>query len=687
MHPVSFCARRSRNCSNFPSTLSAAVWPQGALLSFLVLFASVETASLQAQSPDAFEDLDALRDRYDGERSIALSREERMVIERGPEGLTGRVESTERILHLRGPLGGMPTEEVPYSGLIALEEIEAWTEVPKGKGKYRRENVREFSHYDVLDEEIFHNDSRAVSFSYPEQVPGSITHLHTVHRYADARLMTRYLFSSYMPVLHTRLTVEYPEDVRVRLLPYGIDEADWQPVAGTGKKNTQTWTVEFHDLDALDFVEQAPGLLYHAPHVQLLVEDPSNPNDRGGDLDRMYRWYHGHIEAAKMAEVPALSALADSLCQGLEQPAQKAAALLQWVQQNIRYVAIEDGWNGLVPIQPDITYQVRYGDCKGMSAILQTMMRSQGLDARLAWVGTRRLPYRYDELANCSVDNHMIVAWKAEGPVPAAALPSDNGWLLIDPTHDQLAFGLPSPFIQGKQVLVSGPDAEDYDLALAPVVPADHNSISDSLEVELDGSALLGRGRMVFSGIPRNHLASILLHVPEKDWADMLTERHPKGNNRMRYSSVAVQGLEDPNQPLVLDYEMRIPEFIREIDGEAFVPAELAFPFAEYRYKEDRTLPVVFEYAREYRHVVAWTLPEELRVKHVPEASAFTGEGFSYRFEPRLGDAAKAESGLVTETVYRLETIELEPELVPSWNAMNAQRKRELNRSLVLQRP
>lgn len=83
---------------------------------------------------------------------------------------------------------------------------------------------------------------------------------------------------------------------------------------------------------------------------------------------------------------------------GDQSPRQQATIIYRWVQQRIHYVAFEDGMNGLVPAAASEVCRTRYGDCKGMSNLLHTLLRARGLDAHLSWVGTRMLPYNYSEL-------------------------------------------------------------------------------------------------------------------------------------------------------------------------------------------------------------------------------------------------------------------------------------------------
>ena len=147
----------------------------------------------------------------------------------------------------------------------------------------------------------------------------------------------------------------------------------------------------------------------------------------------------------------------------------QAKALYNWVRNSIKYIAVEDGLGGFIPDNPSAVARKRFGDCKGMSCLLATMMRHAGLDAHECWIGTRDIPYTYTENYTPFVDNHMITAYK-----------HNNTWYFLDATDEFIPFGYPSAFIQGKEALI-GIDKENYVLETVPVMspPASKTTIID----------------------------------------------------------------------------------------------------------------------------------------------------------------------------------------------------------------
>lgn len=72
------------------------------------------------------------------------------------------------------------------------------------------------------------------------------------------------------------------------------------------------------------------------------------------------------------------------------------------------------------------------------------MLSLAGLKGNLTWIGTRSIPYSYNEVPTPIVDNHMILSYKY----------NDKTYFL-DATGRFIPIDLPTSFIQGKEALIS----------------------------------------------------------------------------------------------------------------------------------------------------------------------------------------------------------------------------------------
>jgi len=68
--------------------------------------------------------------------------------------------------------------------------------------------------------------------------------------------------------------------------------------------------------------------------------------------------------------------------------AERAIAVLRWVQSEIRYLGVEIGVNSHAPNPPSMVFQRRFGDCKDKALLTIFMLDSLGIRARPALVNT-----------------------------------------------------------------------------------------------------------------------------------------------------------------------------------------------------------------------------------------------------------------------------------------------------------
>ena len=120
--------------------------------------------------------------------------------------------------------------------------------------------------------------------------------------------------------------------------------------------------------------EAAPADNCLYPH--LLVTGPF------ADVQAMYRWLNGLAEVD--CTLPQAEMLTDEITAGCTDELEKIRRTYAYVQQNIRYIAFENGLAGHRPDRPAEVLRKRYGDCKGMALLLRTLLKAQGFDAQMA---------------------------------------------------------------------------------------------------------------------------------------------------------------------------------------------------------------------------------------------------------------------------------------------------------------
>lgn len=137
-------------------------------------------------------------------------------------------------------------------------------------------------------------------------------------------------------------------------------------------------------------------------------------------------------KAAKLAPNSPVKLEASRIAAAQATSMDRASAALKLVQQNVRYVYVGLNGGNLTPASADETWQRRYGDCKGKTALLLALLAELGIEAEPVLVNSSGADDGFDQrLPIPQLFDHVLVrahidgkAYWLDGTLPAVAPPS-----------------------------------------------------------------------------------------------------------------------------------------------------------------------------------------------------------------------------------------------------------------------
>lgn len=120
-------------------------------------------------------------------------------------------------------------------------------------------------------------------------------------------------------------------------------------------------------------------------------------------------------KAAALSPTSPVRAEAAKIAAATSDPRKRAEMALQLVEQQVRYlfIGIDDG--GFVPAPVDLTWQRRFGDCKGKTALLLALLRELGVSARPVLVNTDAGDFTANRLPTMAAFDHVIAEAVIDG--------------------------------------------------------------------------------------------------------------------------------------------------------------------------------------------------------------------------------------------------------------------------------
>ena len=272
--------------------------------------------------------------------------------------------------------------------------------------------------------------------------------------------------------------------------------------------------------------QSSPGFTYYAPHLLVMTKSADTKEGKltyFNTLKDQYSWYHQLVLQTGNDEKIIKEKTAE-IISGLNSEAEKVKAVFQWVQDNIRYIAFEDGIAGFKPEKAQEVMRKKYGDCKGMANLVTEMLRTAGIDARKCWIGTRHLVYDYTT-PSLGVDNHMISVWMNGGkPV------------YLDATEKYIGLGEVAERIQGRQTLIE--DGANYILGKVPVADHLQNTAYEKRTLSVDGSNLKGHVVQSWKGENKVWLLTGLNNIKQDKQENALLRYLSEGKNNFEISGL-----------------------------------------------------------------------------------------------------------------------------------------------------
>lgn len=555
-----------------------------------------------------------------------------------------------------------------YSSFSELEDFEAITKTP-GEKKYDEYKVDDYIEYDLANSDVFHDDQKTIKFHWPHLEVGAKQCEYVTLSYNDPHFLPSLYSSVYIPIIHGRFQIEVEEGIDLELMPMNIDtlHADYSEET-KGKFTTYTW--EFKNYDGLKRERDAVHIIRFVPHVLLRVksyESKEGPIKVFGTVSDLHDWYCEFFENSRDQELDEIKQLVDSLTSDATSDLEAARSIYRWVQKNIEYIAIEDGLNGFQPAKASTVCSSRFGDCKGMSNLLHTMYEVYGLPSQLTWIGTRDIAYTYDEVPTPNTDNHMILTVIINGERH-----------FLDPTHNLLSFGVPSPMIQGKQALISY-NCDSFELAFVPIIEAEANVLSDSSEISISGDSIVGHGVATMTGFSRMFFAQAL-YKSDYDYLKKFARAYlSRGSNRFVLDTVWLENIDDIEKPLKVYYEFHIGGYVMTNKDERYLNMNLDMEFDMEAIDEDREFPVLLEFRTIVKSHTVLNLDDDTRIEKLPEEQEGSGELYAYRIKyERDGNR------IIRESYDKLDFIELTSDHFDEWNEYHNSFSRAKRESLIL---
>lgn len=487
--------------------------------------------------------------------------------------------------------------------------------------KVKTRNERDFITYVrddfYKDQDLFYNDAKIKSTNLTFPTQGFTYIYETEKNVKDIKYFTSVYFNEEYPMLSNEIVINVPDwlDLELREFNFEGKNITKTKVADT-KNKTTIYSFKINDVDAFSKEEEAPGKSYTYPHLLFVAKSFKHKDvvtPLFANTAEVYKWYKSLVNLMK-DDTGVLKEKVAELTANTKTDEEKIKNIYYWVQDNIRYIAFEDGIAGFKPDESNNVFSKRYGDCKGMGNLTKQMLKLAGFDARLTWLGTKHIAYDYTVPSIC-VDNHMICTLFYKGKK-----------YFLDGTEKFNSFGEYAERIQNKEVMIE--DGDKFIVEKVPVVSADFNKEIYKANFVIENEKLKGICNRTASGEARASFLQIFHTFETNKKGETLEKYLSNQDKNFEVDNIKTSDLKNRDIKLTIDYNILINNKVSSFDKDLYIELENR---NEYRYFEmkDRKNNYEFDFKKNYQSDVTLAIPSGYKVTKLPENLEIKEDNFS----------------------------------------------------------
>jgi len=531
----------------------------------------------------------------------------------------------------------------------------------KKKAPFRIEDKAYTSHG------LFHNDSRVKFITIDFPLKGYKYTSLMIEEIEDVKYFTSVFFNDEYPIENKNISIEIPNWLDLELKEINFNGYDIKhTVKPSSDNNSKIHTYILKDIPAIHKEKNIQGRTYIYPHILILPKSFTYNSKKQilfNETKDLYNWYHSLVKELKNDNNPFKSLVAD-LIKDTKTDEEKIKNIYYWVQDNIRYIAFEDGIAGFKPDEASNVFTKKYGDCKGMANLTKQMLKEANFDARLVWIGTKRIAYDYST-PNLSVDNHMICAVVNNGKTT-----------FLDATEKYNPFGEYAYRIQGKEALIE--NNNDFILKKVPSSNVDFNKLEINYNFEIKGEELIGSASKIYNGEGRSemiyHINNLKNDKKEKSIKRFLSNY----NSNIIVSDTDIYDLSNREAELKIKYNINIKNAISSFDNEMYINFDFDKEFSTMYFK-DRKLDYIFSYKKNIISTTNIKIPNDYKILEIPKNISINSDNYDLKVSFNVKD------NLITyKKEFKINNAIIKSSEFNSWNEFIEKLIKLYNQQIVL---
>ncbi len=504
---------------------------------------------------------------------------------------------------------------IPYEKGNSISNVKVTIYDESGK-KIKSFSKSDFGDFANNQQGTFYSDSRVLALSYtPAQYPYTVEFTYEI---GDENTV---FIPDFIPFSRPNISLQEAQfkiinksgiELRSKIYP---SKYNYASVVEDDNGTEKTYTYE--NVPAIEDVPLLPAPVKILPKVSFSLTK-FNLEGKQGTINTWAdfgSWYYNSILQPVSVSTPAIKAEVAALnLQGSTE--EKVKKLYQYMQTKTRYIFVALGIGGWQPMMPDEVNRKGYGDCKGLTNYMKTLLDEAGIPSQYCVINSNPSEVSFDPDFPKMGGNHVILM-----------VPTEKGNIWLENTSQQIAFNHLGYSTTGRNVLSIKKDG--IELINTPVYTAEKSKEKQSLKIKLnEDNSIIGQGKFEYTG-------------NQYDFSLVYTGLSPKERNERLKNQINTLNLEKleikdylndkDNAVTQMNVDFKANNYSKNAGGSMIFRALPIFPNSIYKTDENRELPFEISLPFEDDYQVVIEIPKNYKIDEIPDAVTINSEFGSYK--------------------------------------------------------
>ncbi|MCW3168342.1 DUF3857 domain-containing protein [Chryseobacterium sp. 09-1422] len=378
--------------------------------------------------------------------------------------------------------------------------------------------------------------------------------------------------------------------------------------------NEKTYT--YQNIPAIENAELVPNPQKILPKVSFSL-DQFNLVGKKGNITSWKDfglWYHNNLLTPVSVSTPQIKSeiAALNLTGSTEDKVKK---IYQYMQSKTRYIFVALGIGGWQPMMPDEVQKKGYGDCKGLSNYMKTLLDEAGIPSYYAIINSNSSPVSFDVDFPKMGGNHAILV-----------IPTEKGNIWLENTSQDIAYNHLSYNTTDRNVLAV--KSTGIDIMETPSYTSQQSKEKQLLTIQINpDKTISGKGKFSYTG---NQYDFNLMYVSlsQKDKNEAMKSKF----SSLNFENVEMNNFVNNKDLASIDFDLNFKASnYSKMMGDSFIfRAVPMYSSGFYHTDENRQLPFENRFSYEDDYEIVYQIPVNYVVEEIPQNGILTSDFGTY---------------------------------------------------------